>query len=678
MIQTGDIKLVASQVMDDVPEGGGRATGTAIIDGASNSIFTDISELDRAYGRVNLRKVSVSVVTNDTDGYYGANVIIAKPPMDSRVSVTLFSTKDGFDRRTDAQSRLESYLVPGPEWPGFLLENHVAGQRVIQLFQRPAEAAPNIGETIVLVSKEGAGDQVIQYVRVIGVSIVVREYTKANGQPYTAAVVSCEISDPLRTDFPGSPPSEFFARATLGAKVRETSVADAAVYAGVVPLIAPAAIGDLQLSASSIFTQLVPSAQTEIPIVDANVAGQSTTLSESANGNVSYTTVVPFTTSSALSLGNAVTPGTLVITTTSGDLTDTGGQLFAGSVAVGSVDYGRGTVTFQGIPATYTGSKTVTFKPATAPLRVSDTGQIPVTIESRAYNYVISLMPMPAPGSVRVSYRAQGRWYDLRDNGSGTLRGVDTAFGVGSVNYATGTVLVTLGALPDVGSGIMLVWNTQANYINRSDMPVTSAGVRFSLPLVLTEPDPEELEPGKVVITWNDGTPRTATDNGLGALTGDGTGKINYKTGVAEMYPVLMPAGGQGYSVAYAKAAPVVKYTTTTPDPARNPDTTITIDLGVTNIKPGTLRLSMPLALDSYREVDGGGSLEMHISQVGAIVISDNGSGRIIAALGRDAGSINYATGIIIFQPDGLVITKILTYVRYFGVGYGLMLGAVV
>lgn len=671
-IQEGNIKLLASQVMDDVPEGGGRATGAVITDGASNSIFTDISELDRAYGRVNLRKVSVGVDTPDTDGYFGANLIIAKPPTDSRVSVTLFSTKDGFDHRTDAQSRLESYLVPGPEWPGYLLENHVAGQRVIQLFQRPAEAAPNIGETIVLVHNEGAGDQVIQYVRVITVSIVVREYVKGSGQPYTAAVVSCEISDPLRTDFPGSPPSEFFARATAGTKTRETSVADAAVYAGVVPLIAPAAIGDLQLSASSIFTQLVPSAQTEIPIMDANVAGQSNTLSVSANGNVSYTTTEPFTITSGLSLGNAVTPGTLVITTGSGDLTDTGGQLFAGSVAVGSVDYGRGTVTFHGLPATYNGSKTITFKPAAAPLRVSDTGQIPVTIESRAYNYVISLLPMPAPGSVMVSYRAQGRWYDLRDNGSGTLKGVDTAFGVGSVNYATGTVLVTLGALPDVGSGIMLAWTTQANYINRSDMPVTGAGVRFTLPL----PEDGELEPSSVVITWNDGAARTATDNGMGALTGDATGTINYKTGVAAMFPAALPAGGQGYSVSFSIAAPAILRTKAIIDPARNPDTTVTIDLEATNIKPGTLRLAMPLALDSYGEINTAGSEQTFISHAGSTLISDDGNGRIIAALGRDAGSIDYATGIITFQPDGPVLTKTLTYSRTVGAGYGMIGGA--
>ena len=62
-ILTGDIKLVASQVMLDVPEGGGAPTSNVIQDATSNAIFPDISELDRAGGRVNLRKVHVSVQT---------------------------------------------------------------------------------------------------------------------------------------------------------------------------------------------------------------------------------------------------------------------------------------------------------------------------------------------------------------------------------------------------------------------------------------------------------------------------------------------------------------------------------------------------------------------------------------------------------------------------------------
>ena len=67
-ILDGDIKLLASQVLDDVPEGGGMATGNEIVDGVSNNLFNDISELDRTYGKISLRKVFPAVTTLTTDG----------------------------------------------------------------------------------------------------------------------------------------------------------------------------------------------------------------------------------------------------------------------------------------------------------------------------------------------------------------------------------------------------------------------------------------------------------------------------------------------------------------------------------------------------------------------------------------------------------------------------------
>jgi hypothetical protein len=43
--------------------------------------------------------------------------------------------------------RIEAYLNKGPEWAGYLFENHIAGQRVIQLFQRTTDTIPNVGQT---------------------------------------------------------------------------------------------------------------------------------------------------------------------------------------------------------------------------------------------------------------------------------------------------------------------------------------------------------------------------------------------------------------------------------------------------------------------------------------------------------------------------------------------------
>ena len=257
-ILSGDIKLVASQVMDDVPEGGGAPTATAIVDGASNAIFPDISELDRAGGRINLRKLHVHVQTADRDTYLGGNVIVADPPDDPNVSVTLFSTRETFDRRASAQSRVEAYLNKGPEWAGYLYENHIAGQRVIQLFQRVTDVLPNVGQTLVLTWNEGKSDQKEQYVRATKVSAVERTFTKASGQDYQANIVTLDISDALRFDLTGSPASEFFTRLANGTKVRDTVVADAGSYTGVVPLTQAAALGDFTVKGASVTRNWCP------------------------------------------------------------------------------------------------------------------------------------------------------------------------------------------------------------------------------------------------------------------------------------------------------------------------------------------------------------------------------------------------------------------------------------
>ncbi|MEG0558312.1 MAG: hypothetical protein RR574_17865, partial [Comamonas sp.] len=168
-ILQGDIQLLASRVMDDVPEGGGGPSATVIEDGEENAIMPDISEMDRAIGRDNMRQVHVSVRTDDRDTYQGSNVIVAKPPADPNVSITLFSTGGVYDTRAQAQARLEAYLNKGAEWAGYLYENHIKGQRVIQIFQRPGTELPAVGKTLALVGNEGLVNEQEQYVRAIRV-----------------------------------------------------------------------------------------------------------------------------------------------------------------------------------------------------------------------------------------------------------------------------------------------------------------------------------------------------------------------------------------------------------------------------------------------------------------------------------------------------------------------------
>ncbi|MGY3855804.1 curculin (mannose-binding) lectin protein, partial [Aeromonas aquatilis] len=113
---------------------------------------------------------------------------------------------------------------------------------------------------------------------------------------------------------------------------------------------------------------------------------------------------------------------------------------------------------------------TVSFRPAVMPSRIADTAQIQIAANNRGYAYTATLLPTPCPGSLTVSYLAQGKWYDLKDNGRGELFGQDKSYGSGLLNFITGSVVLTLGALPDVNSSIMFSWGTKVSYLNRASM----------------------------------------------------------------------------------------------------------------------------------------------------------------------------------------------------------------
>ena len=108
--------------------------------------------------------------------------------------------------------------------------------------------------------------------------------------------------------------------------------------------------------------------------------------------------------------------------------------------------------------------------------------------------------------------------------GAGVLKGSSPEYGVGTVNYGSGTVAVTVGALPDVGSEIVYAWGGKANYFNRSDQTIAPPAVSLQLAQ-------SGITPQSVTITWNDGAPRTATDDGAGRITGAATGTIHYQSG---------------------------------------------------------------------------------------------------------------------------------------------------
>lgn len=657
-ITSADVKLVKSQVMLDVPEGGGAPSGNVILDGTSNAIFPDISELDRAAGRVNLRKVFATIQTTDTDSYFGANMIVAEPPQDPRVSVTLFSTESTFDERTAAASRVESYLSFGAEWAGYLYENHLAGQRVIQLLQRTNATLPNVGQTLVLIENEGLISQKTQYVRATSVSSQTRTFSVGSGPgvtEYQAAVVTLSISDALRFDFTGSPASNTFTRLSNGTKVRDTVVADAGTYVGVVPLTETASIGDFSVSSQSIFTQLVPSAQTETPINDVRTNGLSAALVATGSA-ITRNLTLGFTTTQNMFVGGPIYPGSLSISRSGVTVTDSGGVLTNGSTQVGTVDYDNGILTLtSNVWGTSSGTHAVTFRPAELPDLISNQRVVKISIENRSLSYALTLENVPLPRTLQLSYRAQGEWYVLRDNGAGVVRGSDTAYGAGTLNYTTGSILITLGALPDVGSSIVIQYYTDQQTFKPSNTNLLNNGKVFTT-INTSGANSEErgakaIKPDFLAVNWTENAvQKTAQDDGLGNLTGDATGTVDYSAGVIRISPNTLPAPGTVFLI-NADAAPV-----------EGPTAVVDFAggvIGATGIKPGSISATVSMYIiysGRVPVIKMNGSTETFYQEQGknfnTVTVYDDSNGNLqlkIPTTGETVtiGTVNYTTGVV-------------------------------
>lgn len=649
-IQAADINLYEAEVPLDVPEGGGAPTGRVIVDGQSNNMFADIPELSRVLGEVSLRLSYLGVDTLDRDVFRGARAFIGKVPGDPRVSVVLFQP-EFFDRRSDMQRYIEGYLSRGPRWPGYLFDNHIKGQRAITLLQRENSELPTVGKTLLLVGNEGQATEYEQYVRVTKVSSVARDFTiAANGQQrdFRRAVVTCEISDALERDFAGVEATDLDAGAPFAGKavVRDTVVANAANYYGASPLTAPAAVGDLRVSVASVRSALVPAAQTEIPIVDArpnqSIAGA---LAPTGSSDVSIDTSAQFDSTHALFVGGSILPGSLTITGAAA-LSDRAGVLVdASGTQVGSVDYVNGVIT-PAADASYPGAKTVRYRPGADPGTASRSMSVSVTPANRGSAWAFALNPLPAAASLRISFMSGGRWYVLSDGGDGALRGADATYGAGQLNQTTGSAVVTLGALPDVGSKIILQWaptNTVAG---------ATGAVRGYFGVALGRPVAE----GTFTVSWDiGGVPKSVTDN-AGQLTGDGVGSIDYQSGNLRLSPDVLPAPGTVLTVALSDAAAG----TSGPIALTDAGATLTGTLQA-GVSMGSVSVTVSItyawptelyaapAVGDYTLVDEAGALKLVM-----------GDGRISAAV----GSVNYATGAISINKAvvGLVVRPFLHY----------------
>ena len=657
-IASTDIKLLASERMTDTSDGGGRRTSNVIPDGVAGNIFPKVSRLDSVYGRVNLRKIYGAVSTVNLDTYAGAHAVIMDAPDNDKIHATLFSTGSEFDDRTAARDRIESYVIAGPEGRMVLYGRQLSGQAAITIYQRTEDTLPEAGDVFCLSKEAGGVTTYQQYIRVTDVTHELRMLEDDKGA-FERRIVTLKLASPLRYEFNGpDTPSRFsnVARSTL---VRLTNVADAAMYYGIQPVTEAAATNDLMVRVASVYTPIVPTTQRETPVANAELSGATTLMSTSASasgwvmigalngtsdGGGGYGVIQ----SRSFQLPRSVAPGTLQMRlssysgydyTQSPVVTDDAlGNIGAVNSSLrdilgGTIDYPTGTVTWTGRSGQQYGTLVwANYVPAAEVTQTSHTRDIPVTLASRGTVYVQTVNPLPAPGSLVVDFRALGKWYRLRDNGVGVVGGSDAAYGTGSIDYLTGTMVVTLGALPDVETSVLLAWGSPVHYTVRT---TDASGVYLQFTLANTP-----LVPGSLVITYTSDAVYTLVESG-GVVTGSGgiTGTVDLRTGEVRLNVANKPPDLDSMmGVDYSYYAPILG----------NPPVVRTISA---LMEGGVIDTDGPLVAGTLRILAPVGSGT-------TLLLIDDGAGIISIAGGQRfggtnpvtpaiLGSVNYTTGVI-------------------------------
>ena len=275
----GDIRFAQSARMVDAKEGGGPPSAKLLTSGRSNEIFPDIPLDSRVNGRVEIYSIFGVLRNADRTMLQGANVIVANPPSDPRVAVTILSLGDSFATRADIAARIERMRAAGPEFGGYLLQDHFATMGQISIFQRPEMVPPGIGLTYLLIYDEGKASERRQRITVKAVKTEIRKFSVVvNGQltVFDAQLSVCELMNPLTLDFPGSPPDIFFTRAANKTMFRETTFVDAGVFYSSARLEQPCAIADTFVKLPTIYTQVVPNNSTEANLVDQRPSSRYT------------------------------------------------------------------------------------------------------------------------------------------------------------------------------------------------------------------------------------------------------------------------------------------------------------------------------------------------------------------------------------------------------------------
>lgn len=623
-----DLKFYPSERLADYPDSGGLALGTPI-KGEANEIFDPISGVERTSGGYAMRLIYAGVQRADDEPLIGANVAITKPPVDDSVSYLLTTANFG-ELRSSGVSRVENYVSPSIESSLILLSSPPKGSKIVQAYQRVGEKLPSVGDVFCLSQQKQGYPNHSQFIQVMKVESAERTFTDAGGTEFNRMTVKLEINQPLAYDFVGADyPSRYYLDNPC--KIRETTVSDSSRYFGVKPLATAVKAGAMAVQVPSLMAKIVPTAITETALLDMLYApnapsffAQTDKLVWISLGHLDKLQLPPFM------------PNSLTASTSGGEFGDKDGKLILNGQEVGVIEYATGLVLINENARHYIYRLSII--PQVATNSYANTYAIAISEANRGYTYAINL-PKIAIGSMRAAYLAQGKWYELRDNGLGQLVGATAEHGSGTVNYQTGTVAITTGEMPDTDSAIILSWGVGVRLHNLPAQPLTPF-VRLKLR--------DNAKPATINLSLGSYTAKVGVN---GKLTGQLTGHYDYANNEVWVRTDTHEFGW-GFSATGSTKQITVQYSTGTPTQKtltnQRPESgRLTLQLSDTPILAGTVQLSAKAVIgdtDKQAIADKGATTRVPDNAL-MITLTDDGAGNLINAKGETVGTIDYNAG---------------------------------
>lgn len=595
-INQNDIVFLESKGMTDTPDAGGEMTARTIANGETGNLWPDISRLDRTLGGVELRKIFLAVQSATAETYSGAHVIINQPANDPRVNMLLMSLGDHYDKRQDATDQIESFIIKAGRAEMDLNGKQLEGQTELKLWAPIGSSIPRLGETLVLIEDGDVNTE--QYIKITGISSETKNFTYYHSntfQTFAALSIVMKISEPLKRDYLASGASPLVNNDTV---VLKTQPANGGEYFSCRPLVSAAEADALSIKVDAIEQSLFPVATIEKPLIDLPLASGQTTRKIS-DATITINATGETAAGSIWYLPRPPVPGTLTVIISGATYKEVGGELvkFSGSEqfnATPTIDLKKGTITYSA--KTANASAAITYSPALASDTPLFTEATEVSELTRGLNWTFNLNPLPAPGTVAAYYLNGDDWIKLTDNGAGELVGT----GSGSVNYETGSAVLTCAALPELGSGILISW--MGENLSPAAIPAT-VDAQISLAINAT------INDAPIAITWlAGGQAKTLNSTGIAApFTGDGSGTTGQEKGKTVFYitPDSLPDDGQ-FSIDYQYYTPAPAAESITVGAVQYNDSATILDIQLGGPQEGgSLSFTLNLVQANRREYRG-------------------------------------------------------------------------